>query len=96
MTPNVKEDQAEQLRIQFQDEKTKNEVDVLSLPSRKEKYKSLKQELKEAKQEQQTNTRNKRKRRRIKFPIVRILLLLFLLLVSLVITYPNWIERLNL
>lgn len=101
MPSDFKEDQAEELRKHFGEgdsssPRTEDDnIDVLNLPSRKEKYKKKKVEPKEI-EDKQGEKRNKRKRRRVKFPLVRILLFLFLLLVTLVLTYPNWTERLNL
>lgn len=100
MTSNFKEDQAEQLRKHFEGFEKKNEIrekiDVLSLPPRKEKFK--KNKVKVNKEEQKTIDRKERKRRKrkVSFPLIKILLLLFLLLIILVITYPSWIERINL
>ncbi|OIJ15893.1 hypothetical protein BKP35_02575 [Anaerobacillus arseniciselenatis] len=103
MTSNFNEDQAEQLRkrIEKHDEKLEDQteaVDVLSLPSRKEKFNKSKLESqpsrRQKKREKQTNT--KKNKTKVKFPLVRILLFLFLVLVVLVTTYPKWIERLNL
>lgn len=108
MTSKFKEDQAEQLRKRLEDNENNPEignveVDILSLPSRKEKYKKNKQtrppiseEIKSEEIDQKQTQTKKVRRRRVKFPLVQILLFLFLLLVILVITYPNWIERLSL
>lgn len=97
MTSDFREDQAEQLRKHFDDKKDDSskemEIDVLSLPSRKEKYNQRK-EAEKVKKEGQATSSERRRRRRLKFPLVRFLLVLFLLLVTLVITYPSWIDRL--
>lgn len=103
MTSNFTEDQAKQLRKRLENNEKdpaveNKEIDILSLPSRKEKYKKTKQTRPEKNGEiEQTQKQTKRvRRRRVKFPLVQILLFMFLLLVILVITYPSWIERLNL
>ncbi|OIJ14850.1 hypothetical protein BKP37_07695 [Anaerobacillus alkalilacustris] len=99
MTSNFKEDQAEQLRKHFEGFEKKNEIheelDVLSLPPRKEKFK--KNKIKVNKEKQKTIDQKERKRKRkVGFPLIKTLLLLFLLLILLVLTYPSWIERINL
>jgi uncharacterized membrane protein len=100
MPSDFKEDQAEELRKHFEDNNTSSEIeediiDVLSLPSRKEKYKKIKPDTK-VQQQEKSDKKSKRKRRRVRFPLVRVLLILFLLLVVLVLTYPTWMDRLNL
>ncbi len=100
MTSDFKEDQAEQLRRHFgemeqENDETDKEVDVLSLPSRKEKYNQKKQMESKKSNMQENKKKQGRKKQKIKFPIVRILLVLFLLLVVLIISYPRWIDRLN-
>lgn len=104
MTSNLNEDQAEQLRKRFEtgeDQEIETEdtvVDVLNLPSRKEKYKKNKQKKKKnlELQEEKLKKETKPKRKKVRFPLVKFLLFLFLLLVVLVTTYPMWIEKLNL
>jgi ABC-type Na+ efflux pump permease subunit len=103
MTPSFNEDQAQQLRKRFEDssenlETQEENVDVLSLPSRKEKYQKVKHKKKNNEEiiSETKETRDKKKGRSFRFPLVRILLFLFLLLVVLVTTYPKWIEKLNL
>jgi uncharacterized membrane protein len=100
MPSDFKEDQAEELRKHFEDINTSAEIeedviDVLSLPSRKEKYKKSKLDAK-VQQQEKSEKKSKRKRHRVRFPLVRVLLVLFLLLVILVLTYPTWMDRLNL
>lgn len=103
MTSDFKEDQAEKLRKHFEDfEKNQEavEVDVFSLPSRKTKHNKTKEKRTERKIEASKDNQKeksvRKRRRRVRFPLIRILLFLFLLLVILVLTYPSWIERLNL
>lgn len=103
MTSNFTEDQAEKLRKHFDgpisEIDQEKSVDVLSLPSRKEKYNSAKQRKQKDIDRPVSNKEREKKdkrRRRVKFPLVRILLFLFFLLVILVTTYPIWIERLEL
>ena len=86
-------DQAENLRRQLMEtqlgEDRLEEVDILNLPPRKEKHKSIK----EAKQVNQVDKTPNKKKKKINFPIIQLLLFLFLLLIVLIITSPRWIER---
>ncbi|RSL32076.1 hypothetical protein D7Z54_17935 [Salibacterium salarium] len=81
MSPNYKEDQAEQLRKRSQrhseEAMEEEKIPVSSLPSRKETHK---------------NTRKKVKLR-IHFPLARLLLLIFIVIVVLAVLTPFWLEK---
>ncbi|WP_017728085.1 hypothetical protein [Halalkalibacterium ligniniphilum] len=79
MTSRYKRDQAENLREQVQNRRSRstNEEATEKLPSRIEVHR---------------NRRNKMKWK-LKFPLVRFLLLLFILLVIVALSSPYWIDR---
>lgn len=94
---NQNEDQAENLRKQLEEASSNEkppleEVDIFSLPSRKEKHKIVK----ESKPRKQEEKKEDKKKKKIPFPIIRLLLFLFLLLIALMITYPKWIDKIGL
>ncbi|WP_096188592.1 hypothetical protein [Evansella halocellulosilytica] len=62
-----------------------NSIDVLNLPSRKEIHQQPK--------ENERKRYRRKKKKQQSFPLVRILVILFFILVTLVITYPLWIDK---
>ena len=73
-------DQADELRRQVEKKGLSEEVDVLSLPSRKEYH----------------NEKKKKKVKfRVKFPLIRFILFLFFVIVVLALTSPMWLARLG-
>ncbi|UCZ54738.1 hypothetical protein LGQ02_08335 [Bacillus shivajii] len=60
-------------------------IDALNLPSRKDVHQS--------RVSKKENRHRKNKKKRVNYPLVRVLVVLFFLIVTFVLTYPFWADK---
>lgn len=78
--------------LQPETDNNPQKVDVLNLPSRKQVHQS-KEKITEKNSRVEKRRIRKTTTKTFRFPLVKVLLILFFILVTVVVTYPLWIER---